>query len=229
MDEGSLRCDVNISVAPVDSSTLGERVEVKNLTASDRWCGPSSTSGTHLECESGEPQQRHETRTFDAGTGVTIRTRSKESAPDYRFLPDPDLHPCIVEEDELRDWAGQLPRLPDEIRHELQDVHGLSLYDASVIVEEPGAPAFFEGMIARASQDGWNTPAKVLTNWFVNEVFKHVKEDLTLMRSTEPDEPSLSSQQRESPVTPGMLAELVIMFTAGSSRRRALKGLSTLL
>ena len=200
MEEGSLRCDVNISVRPMplteeelsnstitmrDSNSttttannastypLGERVEVKNLNSVK-----SVIRAIDYEVDrqinnveiNDSPVTKHETRTFDVSQGITVRLRSKENAPDYRFLLDPDLPPLIVQQKRIDELLIDLPELPDAICQRLMLEYHLSLYDANVLVEEPNATEYYENVIhmltatndvsmhSKDSQDTKDTP-----------------------------------------------------------------------
>ena len=199
MEEGSLRCDVNISVRKAegghgsDASTMGERVEVKNLNSvrSVVRAVDYEASRQIEAAEAGNPQLVHETRTFDVSTGRTVRMRAKESAPDYRFLPDPDLPPLIIDQRFVDSIAAALPELPDQIRERLMGDYGLSLYDAEVLVDEPGAAEYFDAVLLGLSQyevggagpaDGqkvWAEDgkklAKLVLNWVTNELLGRMR------------------------------------------------------
>ncbi len=145
MQEGSLRCDVNVSVRPTGSSEMGVRAEIKNLNSFsfaekaivyeiDRQI-EAQTAGIPLEPE---------TRRYDAAQGKTVRMRVKETGVDYRFLPEPDLPPIHVTEAELSEIFATLPELPDERRRRLVRDCRLTEYDAAVLVSDPLLADYFE-------------------------------------------------------------------------------------
>ena len=138
MQEGSLRCDVNISVRRGPDAPFGTKVEIKNM---------NSFSAIQKACEyeikrqikayeTGEPIVQ-ETRLWDEGKQLTKSMRSKEGASDYRYFPDPDLGPIEVSADQRESWRAELPELPSAKRHRYADELGLSQYDARVLTDEP--------------------------------------------------------------------------------------------
>ena len=164
MEEGSLRADVNVSVRrPGDE--FGTRTETKNLN-SMRFIQQAIDYEVARQIEiiedGGEIDQ--ETRLFDTGTGSTRAMRSKEDAHDYRYFPDPDLLPLVIEQSEVDELSAGLPELPDAIRDRLTSEYGLSAYDAAVITEERETAAFYEA--ASAGRD-----RKLVANWMTVELF----------------------------------------------------------
>ncbi|MEC9166459.1 MAG: Asp-tRNA(Asn)/Glu-tRNA(Gln) amidotransferase subunit GatB, partial [Pseudomonadota bacterium] len=158
MEEGSLRADVNVSVRrPGDE--FGTRTETKNLN-SMRFIQQAIDYEVARQIEiiedGGEIDQ--ETRLFDTGTGTTRAMRSKEDAHDYRYFPDPDLLPLVIDQSEVDELSAGLPELPDAIRDRLTSDYGLSAYDAAVITEERETAAFYEA--ASAGRD-----RKLVANW----------------------------------------------------------------
>ena len=205
MEEGSLRCDVNISVRRLggggsgDSGSggsggsgsgdsngdellvplgpMGERVEIKNLNSIRsvvRAIDYEVERQIHGEEMDNAPVTRHETRTFDVSKGVSVRMRSKESAPDYRFLLDPDLPPLVLENGRVENIAASLPELPDAIRLRLMKQYGLSLYDANVIVDIPDAAEYYEDVLRAMSKSGTEVSKQTL-NWVTNELLGRMK------------------------------------------------------
>ena len=164
MEEGSLRADVNVSVRrPGDE--FGTRTETKNLN-SMRFIQQAIDYEVARQIEiiedGGEIDQ--ETRLFDTGTGTTRAMRSKEDAHDYRYFPDPDLLPLVIDQSEVDELSAGLPELPDAIRDRLTSEYGLSAYDAAVITEERETAAFYEA--ASAGRD-----RKLVANWMTVELF----------------------------------------------------------
>ncbi|MDX1741844.1 MAG: Asp-tRNA(Asn)/Glu-tRNA(Gln) amidotransferase subunit GatB, partial [Rhodothermales bacterium] len=158
MEEGSLRCDANVSVRPAGTETFGTKTEVKNMN-----------SFRHVERALAYEIQRQidllesgsdvvqETRLWDAEAGTTRSMRSKEEAHDYRYFPDPDLVPVVVT-DEMRSVAeAALPEMPDERRRRLTEQLGLPEYDASVLTEERDLADYFDEVyesVSPAFSDG---------------------------------------------------------------------------
>lgn len=209
MEDGSLRCDVNVSVRRVDESEMGERVEVKNLNSIrslQRAIDYEVNRQVEL-AERGEPVQR-ETRAFDAKSGVTILMRTKERMLDYRFSPEPDLPPLVVSSQSVSDVAASMPELPDAIAHRFQSEYGLSPYDTGVLLAEPGAPTFFDQLVygpeGRRVNKQTDKPLskpirkpKRCVNWMTNELFGRLKKkveernalhtDMNMMDDNEPE------------------------------------------
>ena len=164
MEEGSLRADVNVSVRR-PGAEFGTRTETKNLN-SMRFIQQAIDYEVARQIEiiedGGEIDQ--ETRLFDTGTGTTRAMRSKEDAHDYRYFPDPDLLPLVIEAEEVAALKAALPELPDAIRDRLTHEYGLSPYDAAVITEEREIAAYYEA--ASTGRD-----RKLVANWMTVELF----------------------------------------------------------
>ncbi len=164
MEEGSLRCDANVSVRrPGDP--LGTRTEIKNLN-SMRFVGRAieHEARRQIELIEGGGKVEQETRLFDAGKGETRSMRSKEEAHDYRYFPDPDLLPLELEDAFIAEVKAQLPELPDAKKARFVEAYGLSAYDADVLVAERASADYFEA--AAAGRD-----AKLVANWVITELF----------------------------------------------------------
>jgi len=164
MEEGSLRADVNVSVRR-PGAAFGTRTETKNLN-SMRFIQQAIDYEVARQIEiiedGGEIDQ--ETRLFDTSTGTTRAMRSKEDAHDYRYFPDPDLLPLVIEQAEVDELSAALPELPDAIRDRLTSEYGLSAYDAAVITEERETAAYYEA--ASVGRD-----RKLVANWMTVELF----------------------------------------------------------
>jgi aspartyl-tRNA(Asn)/glutamyl-tRNA(Gln) amidotransferase subunit B len=165
MEEGSLRCDANVSVRRVGDPKLGTRCEVKNVN-SMRFVARAIEHEAKRQVEileaGGAVEQ--ETRQFDAAKGETRSMRSKEEAHDYRYFPDPDLLPLELEDAFVARVEAGLPELPDEKKARFVREHGLSPYDAGVLVAEAATADYFE-TVARGRD------AKQAANWVVNDLF----------------------------------------------------------
>ncbi len=171
MEEGSLRCDANVSVRPRGQPALGTKVEVKNMNSfkavraalvfeADRQAGV---------LERGE-RVVQETRLWDEDRGKTASMRSKEEAEDYRYFPDPDLPPLRTTPEELEALRAELPELPRARRERYVRSLGLSAYDAGVLAGDKAISEYFEA-VAAATPD-----AKGAANWVTNRVLAHLND-----------------------------------------------------
>jgi aspartyl-tRNA(Asn)/glutamyl-tRNA(Gln) amidotransferase subunit B len=165
MEEGSLRCDANVSVRRQGETGFGTRCEVKNLN-SIRFVARAIEyeAKRQVEIIEGGGAILQETRLFDSVRGVTRSMRSKEEAHDYRYFPDPDLLPLVLPPGFVERLAGELPELPDDKKARFMAEHGLAAYDAGVLVAERATGDFFE-TVARGRD------AKQAANWIVNDLF----------------------------------------------------------
>jgi aspartyl-tRNA(Asn)/glutamyl-tRNA(Gln) amidotransferase subunit B len=156
MEEGSLRCDANVSLRPVGQRELGVKAEVKNVN-SFRYLQKASRVRDRAADGSVELGGRviQETRLWDSERGETFSMRSKEEARDYRYFPEPDLPPVVIRAEQLAAIRASLPELPDDREARFVSQYGLSAYDADVLVRlMPGAARYFEstGRRGRVSQ-----------------------------------------------------------------------------
>jgi aspartyl-tRNA(Asn)/glutamyl-tRNA(Gln) amidotransferase subunit B len=163
MEKGNLRADVNVSVRR-PGEPLGTRCEIKNVN-SIRFIGQAIEHEARRQIgileDGGAIDQ--ETRLFDPGKGETRSMRSKEEAHDYRYFPDPDLLPLELSPSVVEDLAAHLPELPDAKKARFMREHGLSAYDANVLVSERETAEFFEH-VARGRD------AKAAANWVINDL-----------------------------------------------------------
>jgi aspartyl-tRNA(Asn)/glutamyl-tRNA(Gln) amidotransferase subunit B len=196
MEEGSLRCDANISLRPVGSEKLGTKAEIKNMNSFR-----SVQRGLEYEIlrqreaiEFGETIVQ-ETRRWDEVKGVTYSMRSKEEAHDYRYFPDPDLVPIKVEASWVEEIRATLPELPDQRRNRLMEKWELSSYDAGVITASKAMADYFDQVIAIYPQ------AKIVSNWLQGDF------SYTLNEKNQEIENCL--------VKPGMLAEMLQLIEQG--------------
>jgi aspartyl-tRNA(Asn)/glutamyl-tRNA(Gln) amidotransferase subunit B len=164
MDEGSMRADVNVSVRKVGGE-LGTRCEIKNVN-STKFVGMAVEAEARRQIEIIEDGGtiNQETRLFDPKTGKTRSMRSKEDAHDYRYFPDPDLLPLVVDQAWVDQIRAGLPELPDAMRARFASEYGLSSYEASVLVADADAAAWFEE--AAKGRD-----AKLVSSWMTVELF----------------------------------------------------------
>jgi aspartyl-tRNA(Asn)/glutamyl-tRNA(Gln) amidotransferase subunit B len=171
MDEGSLRCDANVSVRPHGSTKLGTKTEVKNVN-SFRYLEKAIQYeiGRHIDVIEHGGTIVQETRLFDAAQGKTYSMRSKEEAHDYRYFPDPDLPALVVDRARRDTIAAGLPELPEARRRRFIEQYALPEYDAALLTETRGVADYFE---ATAKGSG---NAKAASNWVMGEVLRNMKE-----------------------------------------------------
>jgi aspartyl-tRNA(Asn)/glutamyl-tRNA(Gln) amidotransferase subunit B len=171
MEEGSLRCDANVSIRRQGDTTLGTRAEVKNVN-SFRYLQKALEYEIERQIDVVEHGGRvtQETRLFDSAQGRTYSTRSKEEAHDYRYFPEPDLPPLVVDEPRKRALAAALPELPEARRARFVRDYALPPYDADLLTQTRGLADYFEAA-ARASGN-----AKAASNWIMGELLRTMKE-----------------------------------------------------
>lgn len=200
MDQGSMRVDVNVSVRKA-GAPLGTRAEIKNVN-SIKFLSQAIDYEVERQVaileEGGTIQQ--ETRLFDSAKGITRSMRSKEHAHDYRYFPDPDLPPLVLDAKWVEDIRRNLPELPDAKKARLMKDYELPPYDASVLVSEMETAAYFEEALKSLKPLQAKT-AKLLTNWLMGEVFGALNRD--------------NKSIETCPVTPAHLAGLVNQIQEG--------------
>jgi aspartyl-tRNA(Asn)/glutamyl-tRNA(Gln) amidotransferase subunit B len=159
MEEGSLRCDANVSVRPAGASTLGTKIEIKNLN-SFRFVEEAIRFEVERQRDALDRGEAlvQETRLWDPAAKVTVSMRSKEEAHDYRYFPEPDLPPLVVDRARLDAIRQSLPELPAATRHRLTAAYGLPMADAITLLSLGLVPYFEEAVAAGAS-------AKAAKNW----------------------------------------------------------------
>ena len=197
MEEGSLRCDANVSVRPVGQKELGTKTEIKNI---------NSFKGVERAIEYEALRQaeileaggtiKQETRTWDENEGVTKSMRSKEEANDYRYFPEPDLVPFTVSDEYIENIRKTLPELPDARKARYMESYGLSAYDATYVTSDKDRADFFEAMV-KAGAD-----AKEACNWLMGELAGMLSEN--------------GLEIKDSKVTPEAMAELLKLITKGT-------------
>ena len=174
MEEGSLRCDANISVMPKDATEFGARVEVKNMNSISN---VARAINYEIErqiaiVETGGKVQK-ETRTWDAATGKTFSMRDKESAADYRYFPEPDLQPLRITQEHIERIRAATPELPESRYKRYVHEWGLADFDATVITERREFSDYFEAAtLAGASK-------KAVANWMTGVVRAYLNETAT--------------------------------------------------
>ncbi len=206
MEEGSLRCDVNVSVRPAGQEKLGTKVEVKNMN-SVRFVQKAVEFEYERQVRMLESGGRiiQETRTFDAATGRTAAMREKETMNDYRYFPEPDLPPVVLSEDWLSDVRTSLPALPRVRFQQFVSDYGLPADAASLLSETREEAEYFEELCRHVPQ------AKTAANWLMGPVRSWLNEK--------------SGEIADFPLTPAQLAGLLglveegrVSYTAASQR-----------
>lgn len=176
MQEGSLRCDVNISVRPVGQEKFGTKVEIKNMNS---FSAIQKAIDYEIErqiaaMEAGE-KIIQETRLWEEGSQRTSSMRVKEGSSDYRYFPEPDLAPIQVTQAELDLWLSELPQLPAQKRHHYENELGLSAYDTRVLTEDKPVADYFESAIALGANP------KSAANWITQDIAGYLnKQKLTI-------------------------------------------------
>lgn len=196
LEQGSVRFDVNVSLRPLGTETLGTRTETKNLNSfsSVRRCMEYEVARQARVLDAGETVVQ-ETRTWDEGQGITLTLRSKEEAHDYRYFPEPDLPPLVIDRDWVERIRKTLPELPGARRARLQEL-GLSAYDAAVITQGKAMADYFDAALA------YYGDAKTLANWVMG--------DLTRLLNTN------QCSVLDAPISAKQLAELLELITKGT-------------
>ncbi|MBE9016322.1 MULTISPECIES: Asp-tRNA(Asn)/Glu-tRNA(Gln) amidotransferase subunit GatB [Chroococcidiopsis] len=165
MQEGSLRCDVNISVRPVGQKEFGTKVEIKNMNSFNaiQRAIEYEIERQIAAVESGE-RIVQETRLWEEGSQRTVSMRTKEGSSDYRYFPEPDLAPIEVSKEQLEKWRAELPELPAQKRHRYESELGLSAYDTRVLTDERAVAEYFEATVAAGAS------AKQAANWIMGDI-----------------------------------------------------------
>ncbi len=171
MEEGSLRCDANVSVRPARSQTLGTKAEVKNLN-SFRFLQKALEHEIARQIEVIDDGGRivQETRLWDPDAGRTVSMRSKEEAHDYRYFPEPDLPPVVVSADRVASIRAAMPELPDARRRRFVEQYALPEYDAGQLTQSRAVADYFESTVAAGA------PAKLASNWIMGELARKLNE-----------------------------------------------------
>jgi aspartyl-tRNA(Asn)/glutamyl-tRNA(Gln) amidotransferase subunit B len=204
MEEGSMRCDANVSVRLRGETKLGTRAELKNIN-SFKNVKEAVEHEIRRQIQVIERGDRvvQETRLWDATRGMSASMRSKEQAHDYRYFPEPDLPPVAVREEFLGRVRATLPELPEDRFARYTDVVGLSPQDAGVLVSEKEIADYYDGAAKAASAGGGGAAiGKKVANWVINEVLGRVTEARALAA--------------DPPVPPAALAELITLIETGT-------------
>jgi aspartyl-tRNA(Asn)/glutamyl-tRNA(Gln) amidotransferase subunit B len=197
MEEGSLRCDANVSLRPAGTASLGTKAEVKNLN-SFRFLQKALEYEIERQRDILEEGGRvvQETRLWDSNGGVTVSMRSKEEAHDYRYFPEPDLPPVVVSAERLERLRAAMPELPDARRHRFVAAYALPDYDASQLTQSRELSDFFEAAVIAGAAP------KAASNWMMGELARVLKES--------------GREVASSPVSPHQLAGLLTLIDKGT-------------
>ncbi|MCK4535763.1 MAG: Asp-tRNA(Asn)/Glu-tRNA(Gln) amidotransferase subunit GatB [Desulfuromonadales bacterium] len=171
LEEGSFRCDANVSIRPWGQKELGTRAELKNIN-SFRFIKQAIEYEIERQADlldSGS-QVVQETRLFDSQTGTSRSMRSKEEAHDYRYFPDPDLVPLVIDKAWIAEIREGLPELPEAKRLRFESEMGLSAYDAEILAADQALAAFFEACVPLTGD------AKLCANWVMGEISRQLNE-----------------------------------------------------
>jgi aspartyl-tRNA(Asn)/glutamyl-tRNA(Gln) amidotransferase subunit B len=197
MEEGSLRCDANVSVRPGGATELGTKTEIKNLN-SFRFLQKALEYEIARQIEIAEEKGRvvQETRLWDTSAGVTVAMRSKEEAHDYRYFPEPDLLPLDVTAQRIDAIRRSMPELPDARRSRFVVQYALSEYDAGQLTQSRAFADYFEAAVKAGASP------KAASNWIMGELARKLKET--------------NLQIGAAPVSPERLAELTALIDKGT-------------
>jgi aspartyl-tRNA(Asn)/glutamyl-tRNA(Gln) amidotransferase subunit B len=197
MEEGSFRCDANVSVMPVGSETFGTRAEIKNVN-SFKFVKLAIEYEIQRQIDLIEDGGKvvQETRLFDPNSGKTRSMRSKEEAHDYRYFPDPDLVPLVISSEWVERSRKELPELPEQRQQRFIDELALPVYDVEVLTASRALADYFEACVAA----GCN--AKTVGNWIMGEITRSLNDSGTAIESC--------------PVAPVQLAELLKLIDNGT-------------
>ncbi|MDY7014048.1 MAG: Asp-tRNA(Asn)/Glu-tRNA(Gln) amidotransferase subunit GatB, partial [Cyanobacteriota bacterium] len=169
MQEGSLRCDVNISVRPAGQQEFGVKVEIKNMNSfSAIQKAIDYEIDRQIKAITNGEKIIQETRLWEEGSQRTISMRSKEGSSDYRYFPEPDLPPIEVSKEQLEGWKSELPELPAQKRDRYESQLSLTPYDARVLTEERSTAEYFEAAVAAGANP------KQVANWVMGDLAAHV-------------------------------------------------------
>lgn len=196
MEEGSLRCDANVSLMLKDATEYGKKVEIKNMN-SMRHVQRAVDFEVERQMkilESGG-QVISETRTFDANTGETYGMRTKEELNDYRYFPDPDLSPLQVSEEWLETVKASMPALPRELKEKFITVYKLPAYDANLLTQSKELAQYFEAACT------FTTNYKAVSNWIMGPVKSYLNET--------------NQEADQLPVSPQKLAQVIELIDSG--------------
>jgi aspartyl-tRNA(Asn)/glutamyl-tRNA(Gln) amidotransferase subunit B len=206
MQEGSFRCDANVSVRPVGQAEFGTRAEIKNLN-SFRFLEEAIQYEVRRQIELIEDGGTvvQETRLYDPDKRETRSMRSKEDAHDYRYFPDPDLMPLVIDEAWIARVRSELPELPEAMQTRFVEQYGLTPYDAAGLTSSKAMSAYFESVVGVVGP----THAKLAANWLMGEVSSQLNRE--------------SLDISNSPVSPAQLALVIQRVADGTISNKIAK------
>lgn len=171
MQEGSMRCDINISVREKGATTYGTRTELKNINSiSAAIRAIEYESRRHMECVEDGEEIIQETRRWDDGKGKTFPMRDKEEAHDYRYFPDPDLVPIVVTKQQIQAWKDEMPEMPKQRKERFIQQYDIPAYDAGILTSSKYLADFFEGCTTLGAAP------KAVSNFIMSDVLRLLKE-----------------------------------------------------
>jgi aspartyl-tRNA(Asn)/glutamyl-tRNA(Gln) amidotransferase subunit B len=206
MQEGSFRCDANVSVRHLGAAEFGTRCEIKNLN-SFRFLERAIDFEVRRQIELIEDGGKvvQETRLYDPDNDETRSMRSKEDAHDYRYFPDPDLPPLIISEAQIQATRNLMSELPMAMKERFQSELGLSSYDAVILTSSKSVAAYFDAAVKVAG----NTSAKPIANWVIGELSASLNRD--------------AIEIEQSPVSPTQLGAMVARIQDGTLSSKTAK------
>jgi len=203
MEQGSLRCDANVSVRPMGSKEMCVKTELKNMNS---FHGVEKALtyeiNRQIQVIENDGTVRQETRLWDADKNITSTIRTKEESHDYRYFPEPDLVPINIEQSCIEEIFAQLPEFPLQKRNRFVDQYKLPVYDANLLTESKNIADYYE-QVAKIAPD-----PKLLSNWIMSEILHFIKGQKKL---------------DESPISATALAELLDLIVKGTISEKAAK------
>lgn len=197
MEEGSMRVDTNISIAPIGSDTLGTKAELKNLNSfAHVRDGLAFEEKRQAEVLMAGGEIRQETRRFDEPTGTTILMRVKEGSDDYRYFPEPDIPPFHISQEWIDEIGSEIPEMPNKRRERYVNDYGLPEYDAGVLTATKEMSDFFDATVKAGA------PAKQAANWLMGNVNAYLNEQQVDLSATK--------------LTPDHLAGMIKLVSEGT-------------
>ena len=180
MEEGSMRCDVNVSIMPKGSHQFGKRVEIKNLNSiRNVQRSIDFEICRHASLLEEKKKVEVETRTFDAPSGKAIAMRKKEAAHDYRYFPEPDLNPIKISKDQLSEIQKEMPPLPNDLYDKFTTKFNLSSYDTLVLLEQKEIALYFLDIL------NFTTNYKSAANWVMVNIKSHLNQQAKTINELE--------------------------------------------